>query len=90
MAREAVLGLARTLERNLVVLAGDTHDAWGNDPLEYADTARRGYLVLTAGATQCRGDWVSVDTITSRSFRSAVGRSMRVLPGASGQRLVAA
>jgi alkaline phosphatase D len=130
-AREAVLGLARTLDRNLVVLAGDTHNAWASDlldaggrrvgvefatasvtspgfetvfrddpatlaaqltqligPLEYADTARRGYLLVTADATQCRGDWVYVDTVASRTFRSTVGRSMRVLPGASGRRLV--
>lgn len=131
-AREAVLGLARTLDRNLVVLAGDTHNAWASDlldaggrrvgvefatpsvtspgfesvfrddpatlaaqltqligPLEYADTSRRGYLVVTADATQCRGDWVYVDTITSRTFRSTVGRSLRMLPGAAGRRLVA-
>ncbi len=30
-AREAVLGAARTLDKNLVVLAGDTHNAWAND-----------------------------------------------------------
>jgi alkaline phosphatase D len=30
-AREAVLGAARTLDKNLVVLAGDTHNAWASD-----------------------------------------------------------
>ena len=30
-ARETVLGMARALNKNLVVLAGDTHNAWGND-----------------------------------------------------------
>lgn len=30
-AREAVFEMARTLDRNLVVLAGDTHNAWAND-----------------------------------------------------------
>ena len=31
MARETVLGTARTLDKNLVVLSGDTHNAWAND-----------------------------------------------------------
>jgi alkaline phosphatase D len=30
-ARETVFGIARTLDKNLVVLAGDTHNAWGNN-----------------------------------------------------------
>lgn len=30
-ARETVLGMARTLDKNLVVLAGDTHNAWASD-----------------------------------------------------------
>lgn len=30
-ARETVLGAARTFDKNLVVLAGDTHNAWAND-----------------------------------------------------------
>jgi alkaline phosphatase D len=30
-ARETVLGMARALNKNLVVLAGDSHNAWGND-----------------------------------------------------------
>lgn len=31
VAREAVLGAAQALDRNLVVLAGDTHNAWASD-----------------------------------------------------------
>ena len=31
VARETVLGMARTLDKNLVVLAGDTHNAWASD-----------------------------------------------------------
>lgn len=30
-ARETVLGMARMLDKNLVVLAGDTHNAWASD-----------------------------------------------------------
>jgi alkaline phosphatase D len=33
-ARETVLGMAKTLDKNLVVLAGDTHNAWASDLLD--------------------------------------------------------
>jgi alkaline phosphatase D len=33
-ARETVLNMARTLNKNLVVLAGDTHNAWASDLLD--------------------------------------------------------
>lgn len=36
MARETVLGTARALDKNLVVLAGDTHNAWASNLLDYA------------------------------------------------------
>jgi alkaline phosphatase D len=132
-ARETVLGTARALDRNLVVLAGDTHNAWGNDlldaqgnrcgvefaapsvsspgfeavfpnedplvfaasvealigPLQYADTSRRGYLLITATPTECRGDWRFVSTTQSRTHTAVTGRTLRVLPGAGGRALVA-
>lgn len=31
VARETVLGMTRALDKNLVVLSGDTHNAWAND-----------------------------------------------------------
>ncbi|MDH0863575.1 alkaline phosphatase D family protein [Mitsuaria sp. GD03876] len=34
VARETLLGTARQLDKNLVVLAGDTHNAWANDLLD--------------------------------------------------------
>ncbi|MFM9879478.1 MAG: alkaline phosphatase D family protein [Burkholderiaceae bacterium] len=131
-ARETVLGTARALNRNLVVLAGDTHNAWASDlldisnnqvgvefatssvtspgfeeflpnenpavlgaslpqligPLVYTDTSRRGYMLLTATATECRADWIFVNTIASRTFTATVGRSLRTLPGAGNRRVV--
>ena len=131
-ARETVLGTARALDRNLVVLSGDTHNAWGNDlldlqgnrcgvefatpsvsspgfeavfpdedpqvfaasvealigPLKYADTSRRGYLILTATPTECRADWRFVSTTQSRSYTAVTGRTMRVLPGAANRSLI--
>lgn len=134
-ARETVLGTARSLNKNLVVLSGDTHNAWANEladrngnavgvefatssvsspgfeeylpkenpallagafqqlipTLKYCDTARRGYLVVTATATECRADWVFVNTITSRNYTASTDKSLKVLAGASGRgRIVAA
>lgn len=134
VARETVLGMARDLDKNLVVLAGDTHNAWANDlldgngvrvgvefatpsvtspgfeaylpneapevlaatltqligPLQYCDTAQRGYLVITATPEACQGDWVYVDGIDTRSATARIERSLRTLAGAAGRRLVEA
>jgi alkaline phosphatase D len=134
-ARETVLGTARSLGKNLVVLSGDTHNAWANEladmngnavgvefatssvsspgfeeylpkenpatlagafqqliaPLKYCDTSRRGYMLLTATATECRADWVYVNTITSRNYTASTDKSLKVLAGVSGRgRIVAA
>jgi alkaline phosphatase D len=132
-ARETVLGTARALDKNLVVLSGDTHNAWGNDlddlagnkvgvelagssvtspgleavftaddpalfaagitqligPLVYADTSRRGWLLVTATPAQVTGDWRFVSTVASRTYTSTSGKVLKVLPGAAGRRLVA-
>lgn len=134
VAREAVLGTARQLDKNLVVLSGDTHNAWASDlldingnqvgvefatssvsspgfeeylpgeepatlaasltqligPLQYCDTARRGFMLLTATTAECRADWVYVDTIASRSYVATSNAALKVLPGAANRRIVAA
>jgi alkaline phosphatase D len=131
-ARETVFGMSRGLDKNLVVLSGDTHNAWGNDlddqagnkvgvelagpgvsspgleevfanedpaifaagvtqligPLVYADTSRRGWLLVTATPTQVTSDWRFVSTVSSRTFTSSSGKVLKVLPGATGRRLV--
>jgi alkaline phosphatase D len=130
--RETVLGTARELNKNLIVLAGDTHNAWANDladlqgnaagvefatasvsspgfeaifpgedpvafarglealigPLVYADTSRRGFLLITATAAECRADWRFVSTVLSKVYSTSVGRSLRVLPGSGNRRVV--
>lgn len=132
VARETVLGTARALDKNLVVLAGDTHNAWASDlrdaagrsvgvefatpsvsspgfeailtgeepatlaagltqliePLVYCDTSRRGYLLITASATECRADWVFVDSVLRTTYAAVSGQSLRVLPGAANRRIV--
>ncbi len=133
VARETVLGSARSLNKNLVVLSGDTHNAWASDlkdmagnqigvefatssvtspgfeeylpnenpttlaasltqliaPLEYCDTSRRGYLLLTVTTSECRADWVYVNTIVNRTYSAVTDKSLRVLPGADGRKIIA-
>jgi alkaline phosphatase D len=132
-ARETVFGMAKTLDKNLVVLSGDTHNAWGNDlldaggsrvgvefggtsvsspgfetifpddpavlaasltqlipTLKYTDTSRRGFMLVTATAAECKCDWIFVNTVASRTYTASVGKTLRTLPGIStGRRLVA-
>jgi len=131
-ARETVLGMARTLDKNLISLAGDTHNAWASDlkdvsgnavgvefatssvtspgfetiftteeptafaaalttliePLQYAQTSLRGYMVLNVTPTEARADWVFVDTILSRSYKASTGRSLRTLAGGANRKLI--
>jgi alkaline phosphatase D len=132
-AREAVLDMARALDKNLVVLAGDTHNAWASDlldaggrqvgvefgvpsvsspgfesyfptvapatvaagmeqligPLQYAETAKRGFVVLTVTPTETRAEYRYVDTIKSRTYTAAVGKTLRMLPGAANRKIEA-
>jgi len=133
-AREAVLDMARSLDKNLVVLAGDTHNAWASDlldvsgrqvgvefgvpsvtspgfegyfptvapatvaagmeqligPLQYAETAKRGFVVLTVTPSETRAEYRYVDTVKSRTYTAAVGKTLRMLPGAANRKIVAA
>jgi len=133
-ARETVLATALALDRNLVVLSGDTHNAFASDlddlaghpvgvelggpgvsapgleeifvaedpvvfaagitgligPLVYADTSRRGWMLVTVTPAEVTSEWRFVSTVKSRTYTSAVGQRLKVLPGAGGRRLVAA
>jgi alkaline phosphatase D len=132
-ARESVLNMSKALNKNLVVLAGDTHNAWASDladvngqavgvefgvpavtspgfetyfptiapatvaagmeqligPLQYAETISRGFVVLTVTQTETRADYRYVSTITSKTYTAAVGKSLRMLPGAANRKIVA-
>jgi alkaline phosphatase D len=133
-ARETVLNMARTLNKNMVVLAGDTHNAWASDladlqgravgvefgvpavtspgfegyfptaapagvaagmeqligPLQYAETASRGFVVLTVTPTETRAEYRYVNTITSKTYTASVGKTLRTLPGVANRKIVAA
>lgn len=56
--------------------------------LKYAQTTLRGMMVITATPTECRADWMYVDTVTGKTFTSGTGRSLKVLPGEGQRRLV--
>jgi alkaline phosphatase D len=133
VARETLLGTCRALDKNLVVLSGDTHNAWANDlrdlggnaigvelatssvsspgfetifpnenpavlagslteligPLVYCDTARRGFMVVTATSGECQAEWIYVDKVDSRSYTASSGRVLKTLPGSANRRLLA-
>jgi alkaline phosphatase D len=106
------LSTAAQLKKRLVVLAGDTHNAWHSDltlmsgqkvgeefatssvsspgleaylslppaqvkaifegvvkDLKWMDSSRRGYLKLTVSTAQVQGEWLFIDTITSRTYK---------------------
>lgn len=132
-ARETVLTMAKTLNKNLVVLAGDTHNAWASDladisgqavgvefgvpsvtspgfeeyfpkedpnvvargleqligPLQYAETAMRGYVVLTVTPTESRAEYRYVNTVKSKTYTASTGKVLKMLPGAANRKLVA-
>ncbi len=125
VARDTVLGTARALGKNLVVLSGDTHNAWasnladyaGNpvgvefatasvsspgleellpqenpqllaaglmqliEPLKYANTGDRGYLVLTVTPQACTAQWRFVSTVKSRTYTAFAGPTLHTLAG---------
>ncbi|QIL83420.1 alkaline phosphatase [Diaphorobacter sp. HDW4A] len=126
-AREQVLQAGLQLKKNLVVLSGDTHNAWANvlrtdagvaagvefatasvsspgfdantgivpaelkstlesllPDLRYCDTARRGYLLVTATRQACTSEWVQVSTVTSVSYTARVDASWKVMPSQPG------
>jgi alkaline phosphatase D len=133
--RDAILTTARNLNKKLVALSGDSHNAWFSqlatldgdkvgvefagssvtsdglesvglgalaasldgsalvpqigpsaigaglglvDDIAYADTIRRGYLLMTVTAASVKGEYVFVDTVKSRTYTASVGRTITV------------
>ena len=126
VARETLLMTALQLKKRLVVLAGDTHNAWHNhltlmglsnpalagtkvgeefgtssvsspgleeylvtlkpaqikaifegvvDDLKWVDASQRGYLKMTFTATEAKGEWIFVNTISSRTYTPTLGKT---------------
>ncbi len=53
------------------------------DDLNYADSQRRGYLVITATAAAVKGEFVFVDAIKSRTYSASVGKTVTVAASGS-------
>jgi alkaline phosphatase D len=129
--REKLFAMMRRYDKNVVVLAGDSHNAWASDlrddkqrqigvefagasvsspglecsypdedpavvarrmeqmiePLYYTQTSKRGYMLITASATDVRCDWRFVDTVESHSFTAATERSLRTVAGPGRRRI---
>ena len=143
--REAILSTVKSLNKNLVVLSGDSHNGWFTnlttlagvkvgvefatasvtspgfesvglgglaasldgsalipqlgaaavgaglglvDDLNYADTIRRGFLLMTVTAASVKGEYVYVDSVKSKTYVAGVGKTITVAapatPGAMG------
>lgn len=50
-----------------------------NPNVKYADLTKRGYLLLDVNQQNVQGDWVHMNTISSRTFQSSVSASWRCL-----------
>jgi len=48
------------------------------DDLNYAETQRRGYLLMTATSAQMKGEFVFVDTIKSSTYTASTGKTVTV------------
>jgi alkaline phosphatase D len=127
-ARESVLAAARSMGKNLVSLAGDTHNAWASNltdadgqrvgvefatasisspgfervlpvisstvlsdafpkmvkDLRYAETSKRGYVVITLTPAEVRADFTEISTVLSHDYSARVAMSLHALPGAGG------
>ncbi len=130
--RETLLQTIRASGKKLVVLSGDSHNAWYNDlrtidgttkvgvefattsvtapgyesaglgelapyidgsavaggvngtraglidDVNYVDTKRRGYLLMTVTASNVKGEYVFVDTVRSKSYAASIGKTVTV------------
>ena len=71
-------GLASALD-GTAVAAGVQGTGLGLiDDLNYADTIRRGYLLMTATAAAVTGEFVFVDTIQSKTYVATTGKTVTV------------
>jgi alkaline phosphatase D len=143
--RDAILNSVKSLNKNLVVLSGDSHNGWFTnlttlagvkvgvefatssvtspgfesvglgelaasldgsvltpqlgatavgaglglvDDLNYADTIRRGFLLMTVTTASVKGEYVYVDSVKSKTYAAGVGKTITVAapatPGAVG------
>ena len=71
-------GLASSLDGTAVVPGGHGMGLGLVDDLNYVDTIRRGYLLVTATAASVKGEYVYVDTIKSTTYVASTGKTVTV------------
>jgi len=71
-------GLASSLDGTAVVPGGFGMGLGLVDDLNYVDTIRRGYLLMTATATSVKGEYVYVDNIKTTTYVASVGKTITV------------
>jgi alkaline phosphatase D len=66
------------LESNLAIPPAQTAAIFTGvvDDLRWADTAQRGYLLLSIQLNEIKADWVFVSDVTQASYTAAVGKSV--------------
>jgi alkaline phosphatase D len=71
--------LASSLDGTVVAPGGVNGSGLGlvND-LDYADTTRRGYLLMTATSNDVKGEYVYVSTVKSQTYVASVGKTVTV------------
>jgi alkaline phosphatase D len=71
-------GLASSLDGTAVVPGGYGLGMGLVDDLNYVDTIRRGYLLMTATSAAMKGEYVYLDTIKSKTYAAATGKTVTV------------
>jgi alkaline phosphatase D len=59
-------------------------------PLVYAETASRGFMVVTATPYECRADWHVVTSVKTIGYAAHIEKSLRTFPGAGNRHLISA
>jgi alkaline phosphatase D len=54
------------------------------DDVNYCDTTRRGYLVMTVTSTEVRGEYVYVSSVKQPTYTTTVGRTVTVAATGGG------
>ena len=75
-------GLASSLDGTVVAPRNGTGLGLVDD-LHYADTTRRGYLLMTATNTEMKGEYVFVNTVKSTTYVATVGKTITVSTSAT-------
>jgi alkaline phosphatase D len=70
--------LASSLDGTAVVPGGYGMGMGLVDDLNYADTIRRGYLLMTVTAASAKGEFVFVNTISSTTYTATTGKTVTV------------